>query len=368
MIVRDEAAYLDGCLVSLQGFADEVVIVDTGSRDATPEIARAHGARLFEHRWTGDFAAARNLALERASGDWILYIDADERRVAGDREALDPLLRDPRVAALTVRFRPASGFTRYHEIRLFRNRPELRFRGAIHESHLPALRELMLAERSIVGDSAVALDHLGYDVERPDKHRRNLPLLEARLAAEPGNVYCWSHLGGTLEALGRSEEAAAAWRRGLEVARAKEVATAIDSLPYLGLLAWMERHGGDGHELLEEAWRRFPGVAEVAWRRARQLLDEGRCGEALPLLVTLAAVDAESHSEPLMAHDQRLFRVWVHDALGLCLFRLGRWAEAAAHWARAEAAEPTLDRTARRRLAEGRARRAAPDQPPRDRG
>src|SRR5262245_1489579 len=79
MIVRDEEAYLDDCLKSIVDEVDEIVIVDTGSRDRTCDIARRYGARLFDLPWTGDFAAARNHALDRASGDWILYIDADER-------------------------------------------------------------------------------------------------------------------------------------------------------------------------------------------------------------------------------------------------------------------------------------------------
>lgn len=363
MIVRDEAEYLGGCLESLRDLVDEVVIVDTGSTDGSQGLARRHGARVEEIRWRGDFAAARNAALEIATGDWILYIDADER-AHGARKNLDPLFAGPEIAALTVRFRPVSGFTRYREIRLFRNRPELRFRGVIHESHLPALRELVTAEGLQVADSELALDHLGYDRPRPDKHLRNLPLLEARLADEPDNTYCWSHLAGTLDALGRGDEARAAWMRGVEVARRKEISTELDSLPYIGLLAWMDRHGEDGNRLLDEAWKRFPNVVEIVWRQAQRLLGNGASDEAVTLLEQLAAVDPDTHIEPLMAHDQRLFRVWVHDALGLGYFRLGRFRESAHHWALSERAEPTLERKTKRRLAAARAQRATGAQQP----
>jgi tetratricopeptide (TPR) repeat protein len=359
MIVRDEEEYLGDCLASLRGLVDEVVVVDTGSRDRSCSIARAHGARVSSLRWRGDFAAARNAALDRATGDWILYIDADERARDADRAALEPLLAEPGLAALTVRFRPATGFTRYREPRLFRNLPGLRFRGVIHESHLPALREVMVERRLRVADSELAIDHLGYDRPRPDKHRRNLPLLAARLEAEPDNVYCWNHLGGTLDALGRSAEAAAAWRRGIEVVRRKAVRSELDCLPYLGLLAWLERRGEGHEELLGEAWGMFPHVPEIVWLQARQHLAAGAWDEALPLLERLAAVVAAHHTEALMGHDQRLFRVWVHDALGLCFFRLGRFADSARHHALAERGEPTLERAIKRGLAEARARRAA---------
>src|SRR5690606_29929897 len=81
LIVRDEAAMIGGCLESLRGHVDEIVVVDTGSADATPQIVASYGARLLHHEWNGDFSAARNRALDAVSGDWILYIDADERLV-----------------------------------------------------------------------------------------------------------------------------------------------------------------------------------------------------------------------------------------------------------------------------------------------
>jgi glycosyltransferase involved in cell wall biosynthesis len=77
MIVRDEHDFLDGCLTSLAGFADEVVVVDTGSVDDTVAIAERHGARVSHLAWTGNFAVARNHALTLATGDWRLSIDAD---------------------------------------------------------------------------------------------------------------------------------------------------------------------------------------------------------------------------------------------------------------------------------------------------
>jgi len=70
MIVRDEAERLAACLTSVQGFVDEQVVVDTGSRDATAAIARQHGATVHTIPWPGDFAPARNLALGWVNGDW----------------------------------------------------------------------------------------------------------------------------------------------------------------------------------------------------------------------------------------------------------------------------------------------------------
>lgn len=78
MIVKDEEELLPHCLASVQGAVDEMIVVDTGSSDRSPEIARQHGAVVVPFEWCDDFAAARNAGLEQASGDWILFLDADE--------------------------------------------------------------------------------------------------------------------------------------------------------------------------------------------------------------------------------------------------------------------------------------------------
>ena len=88
LIVRDEENHLGACLQSIAKLVDEIVIADTGSRDRTREIAFAHGARVLDYQWHDDFAAARNYAIDQASGDWILYIDADERARSYDRQIL----------------------------------------------------------------------------------------------------------------------------------------------------------------------------------------------------------------------------------------------------------------------------------------
>ena len=75
LIARDEAANLKRCLASARAAVDEIVVVDTGSQDDTLEIARSCGARVFSIAWPNDFSAARNHAIDRASGDWILILE-----------------------------------------------------------------------------------------------------------------------------------------------------------------------------------------------------------------------------------------------------------------------------------------------------
>ena len=78
MIVKDEENYLEQCLSSAKGLADEIIIVDTGSKDKTKEIAKKFNAKVFDFKWNDDFSAARNESLKHATKDWILVLDADE--------------------------------------------------------------------------------------------------------------------------------------------------------------------------------------------------------------------------------------------------------------------------------------------------
>src|SRR5580692_9110946 len=79
MIVRDAETQIEGVLEDASTFCDELIVVDTGSEDATKELAAARGAKVFEFEWIDDFAAARNASFEHCTGDWILWLDADDR-------------------------------------------------------------------------------------------------------------------------------------------------------------------------------------------------------------------------------------------------------------------------------------------------
>ena len=92
MIVRDEENNISNCLSSVAGLFDEIVVVDTGSKDRTREIAREFGARVFDFVWVDDFAAVRNAALARATGDYAFWLDADDVVDPPEREKLRKLL------------------------------------------------------------------------------------------------------------------------------------------------------------------------------------------------------------------------------------------------------------------------------------
>jgi glycosyltransferase involved in cell wall biosynthesis len=128
LIVRNEERDLPACLESLHGLADEIVVVDSGSSDRTVDIARAFGARVI-HREFGGFGPQKQFALEQATGDWVINVDADER--------LSPMLG--REIKTTLAAAPAvNGYhLRFHNMFLGRR---LRFGGHWSEWHLRLFR------------------------------------------------------------------------------------------------------------------------------------------------------------------------------------------------------------------------------------
>lgn len=206
MIVRDEAENLPHCLASVRGVVDEIVVVDTGSSDGTPAVATAHGARLERIEWPGDFAAARNVALSLATGDWILVLDADERLDPDDRTRLRALVERPLAEGYLVRLinhldpHDRVPPEAHSALRLFRNRVEYRYAGSIHEQ--PSVPHPVRA--------GVRVHHWGYLPEvyaRRGKAERNEALLEAALAASPQDPYLLYSLAVLYAATGRLAEA-----------------------------------------------------------------------------------------------------------------------------------------------------------------
>ena len=146
MIVRNESANLPRCLASVKDSVDELVVVDTGSTDDTPDVAAAFGTRVWHFEWQDDFAGARNTALEHATGDWILHLDADEELAAGLAALVQPCVAAHRRAAFLVNVRSRNGesdLTQFYDswqVRLFRNRPDFRYELAVHEQIVYAIK------------------------------------------------------------------------------------------------------------------------------------------------------------------------------------------------------------------------------------
>ncbi|PWI57858.1 glycosyltransferase family 2 protein [Sulfoacidibacillus thermotolerans] len=203
IITRDEAAFLPDCLKSILQLTNDVVLIDTGSMDETLAIARDYGCKVFEVPWQDDFSAARNYALEKASGEWILTIDADERiHMLMSQTEFNSFLSTTEAKAFKVPVASYIGSTPRNEttflderIILFRNDPEVRFQHRVHEDLSESLYRRY--GRDVKIDCLpMRIEHLGYldaVVENRQKHQRNLRLLELEIkenGESPWINYC----------------------------------------------------------------------------------------------------------------------------------------------------------------------------------
>ncbi len=199
MIVKNEARCLARCLASIRSIVDEIILVDTGSTDNTVDIARTFDAKISRFEWVNDFSAARNYSLSRATGDWILVLDADEH--AGGAlgvEIREFIRRPPAIGRLKI----ISDFRRHgvelrsqsFVSRLFPR--DVRWQGRIHEQVVSALPRVNLKSE---------LWHDGYlETKKSD---RNIQLLRAELEREPENPYFLCQLAVEYTSLDQTENA-----------------------------------------------------------------------------------------------------------------------------------------------------------------
>ena len=223
MIVRDEAERLAACLRSVQGFVDEMVVVDTGSSDDTVAIAEGLGATVHRIDWPGDFAPARNQALQWVSGDWVLVLDADEQLRPEAREPLRQLMEQPELLLVNL-LRQELGAIQspYSNVsRLFRRHTAIRWSRAYHSLVDDSVAELLQREPHwrIADCSTPALLHDGYRPEllsAGNKAARLRSAMEAELLAHPDDPYACAKLGSLEVAEGQAQRGIELLRRGLQ--------------------------------------------------------------------------------------------------------------------------------------------------------
>ena len=241
MIVRNEEARLGECLRSVQGFADELVVVDTGSTDATVAIAEAAGARVEQIPWPGDFAPARNQALEFLKGDWVLVLDADEQLRPEVIPSLRALMAQPDVLVINLlRYEVGAAMAPYSSVsRLFRRHPAIRWSRPYHSMIDDSVGELLASEPQwrIADCSEPAILHDGYRPELlagTDKAERLRQAMQSELDSHPGDPYASAKLGGLMISEGQHDQAIPLLRRGLDQA-AGDSTERYELLLHLGL-------------------------------------------------------------------------------------------------------------------------------------
>ncbi len=215
-IVRNEAKELGRSIQSIRDQLDELIVVDTGSTDTTVQLAKSLGARVFQTPWQEDFSAPRNLALDQADGDWIVFLDADEffsHETAGQLRTLIEQQAAQLVDGLLIERLEIDADQRNallgkcYVLRVFRNRPFFRYQGRIHEE----LRDNggVIASCLRVSPELLQLLHTGYSADRSrSKAERNLRFLQRELSESKEPEHYYGYLADAYMGLADYEQAA----------------------------------------------------------------------------------------------------------------------------------------------------------------
>jgi GT2 family glycosyltransferase/FMN phosphatase YigB (HAD superfamily) len=267
LITRNEEAFLARCLASIKPVAQEIIVVDTGSTDRTMDIAREFGASVHPFAWCDDFSAARNAALEHATGDWILMLDADEALPAAEHaRLLHDMSRKDVLGCRLPLVNVGTDEEGHHFVpRLFRNAPGLFYVGRVHEQVFSSLsvRAKDWGLRTVTGTATIM--HYGYTRElTAGRHKieRNLRLLDQAVREVPGDPGLIMNLGLELVRSGRLDEGLARYREAYRIVAAQDPAAVAPELRE----SLLTQYGV--HLLKGEAWNEIIDIVGSASGRA----------------------------------------------------------------------------------------------------
>ncbi len=205
VIAKDEELEIKKCLESLKAICDEVILVDTGSTDRTVEIAKREGVIIDHFKWVDDFSAAKNHAKTKASGDWLIFLDADEYFL--NTELLNTRLKSM-LSTLPEKYEIVSCnidnlddndsvFLTHVGSRIVRNKSDIWFEGKVHEDLKRSGESLNVARAT-----DITIVHTGYKtkkIKERDKFHRNISLLEEEIRLHPEDPHLYFYLADTYE-------------------------------------------------------------------------------------------------------------------------------------------------------------------------
>lgn len=331
MIVKNEESNLRPCLESLGDLASEVIVVDTGSTDNTVEIAQSMGAQVYYFQWIDDFAAARNASLRHAAGEWVFWLDADDRldarAVALLKTAAACRYADAYQCQVVSVLADGREDVTEH-IRLFRNHLGISFSYPIHETVIPSILPLGLR----LGLTDISIEHVGYsssDHEITDKARRNLPIIEKAMRDDPDNLdllYYRGQAKGHLGDMAGTEEDLLTYLSRTKPRPVPFFLQRFWCYVSLSSVYSVKRDWEASKNILLRALSEFPNHPFFLVEKAFRDLEEGKHDRALVRLQAAQQAMTKSHSG-LMPSESRL-------ALGLAwAYRDGGEIDGALPWA-----------------------------------
>ncbi len=303
MIVKNEEEQLARCLRSVTPLVGEIIVVDTGSTDKTKEIAAVFGAKVFDFPWCDDFSAARNFSLSKASGGWILVLDADEVISVSDHRKFRALLeaeadgncafriqtRNYTHHSNTIGWKPNSGEYQEEEgggwfpsdkVRLFKNDPRICFVNPVHELVEPSLEKYGIA---VLG-CEIPVHHFGklHEAKTKEKTKTYCDLGRNKLKKNRRSLAALRELAIQSSHLGRHDESTKLWREYL-----KRQPQSAEAYVNLGTAYWNRGRYREAIDCARQASRLNPSMKEARFNLGVALLMACRAGEGRSVLLQL---------------------------------------------------------------------------------
>ncbi len=334
MIVRDNEDTIEACLASIRPWVDEIIVVDTGSLDRTPEICRRFGAQVHRFPWCDDFSAARNESLKYATGDWIFWMDSDDIMPPEQGRLLRELVARQHavhclgyVLQVHCPSRQPGNVTVVDHVKLFRRLPSLRFEHRIHEQIIPSIRRA----GGTVEFTKIYVVHAGSDQTsdgRARKLERDLRILDLELRELPNHPFVLFNLGMTYEDAGDYSRAAAHLRRCIECSGPGESQLGKAWSLLVNCLQ-LQGKGDEAFNAVRHALQDFGSDKELLFRYATLLQDVANHDEAVSIYLRILSEDAERGFQSI---DPSIRGYKSHHNMAISLKALGRLKEAADNW------------------------------------
>lgn len=271
IIVKNEEKNLEKCLNSVKNLVNEIIILDTGSIDKTKEIAREFTGKLFDFKWNNNFSDARNFSISQASKEWILILDADEIISEKDHREIKNIIKESKTDAFVLKCRNythnfgvvgwapsnndykesscAPGFWILSTIRLFKNKKDFFFEGAIHETIYNSIKR---AGGKIL-DTDIVIHHFGELDKQKLSDKKNIytGLLKKRLEnqefTEKPKDYIYYELAGELIKINNIKEAITCLEAAININKK------LEYLLQLGGLYILENKLDEAERILKKA-------------------------------------------------------------------------------------------------------------------
>jgi len=334
LIVRDNESTIRPCLESLRPYVDEIIVVDTGSQDRTPQICQELGARVEHFPWCDDFAAARNESLKYATGQWIFWMDSDDTFPAACGQKLRELVFGPHpddrfgyVLQVHCPGDEPHDVTVVDHVKLFRNRPDLRFEFRIHEQILPAIRRA----GGEVAFTDIYVVHSGSDRTLDGKQRkleRDLRILYRELDDHPEHPFVLFNLGMTYADAGKSQQAVQFLEDCLRVSQSGE--SHVRKAYALLVSALRQSHEPEtAQKRCQDALTRFPQDLELNFLHALLLQETGELRQAAAVYDMLLKPQSSRHFSSL---DAGLSSYKARQNLAVIWEELEEWDRALEQW------------------------------------